>query len=77
MANMSYCRFHNTLQDLRDCVYAMDEAYNFEDMELSKEEKAAMHMMYAKCEDFINNYNRLDEMSTENEDEEEVDEEEF
>ena len=25
MANMSYCRFENTLGDLRDCYDAMDE----------------------------------------------------
>lgn len=25
MANMSYCRFENTLADLRDCQEAMDE----------------------------------------------------
>ena len=24
MANMSYCRFENTLHDLADCVYALD-----------------------------------------------------
>jgi hypothetical protein len=24
MANMSYCRFRNTLQDLRDCYYNMN-----------------------------------------------------
>lgn len=28
MANMSYCRFHNTLQDLRDC-----EANLWEDLD--------------------------------------------
>lgn len=26
MANMSHCRFHNTLQDLRDCHSNMGEA---------------------------------------------------
>jgi hypothetical protein len=24
--NMSYCRFRNTFQDLRDCYYNMDES---------------------------------------------------
>lgn len=29
MANMSYCRFENTANDLRDCVYAIEEGeYN-------------------------------------------------
>jgi hypothetical protein len=26
MANMSYCRFENTLRDMRDCLYDMHEA---------------------------------------------------
>ena len=26
MANMSYCRFQNTLQDLRDCYYNMSDS---------------------------------------------------
>ena len=63
MANMSYCRFQNTLNDLRDCVYAMDEAYDFEDMDLSKDEKWAMNRMFQQCEEFINHYNRMLELS--------------
>lgn len=26
MANMSYCRFHNTNLDLQDCLYALNDA---------------------------------------------------
>ena len=59
MPNMSYCRFHNTRQDLADCVYAMDEAYNLEDMELSEDEARAMKQMYNLCERFIENFDRL------------------
>jgi len=36
MGNMSYCRFQNTLQDLRYCVEAMDEP-----QELSSDEADA------------------------------------
>ena len=25
MGNMSYCRFENTLADMRDCLYALDD----------------------------------------------------
>ena len=40
MANMSYCRFRNTLVDFRDCSEALlEQAYNPEDTEpLSSEE---------------------------------------
>ena len=34
MSNMSYCRFHNTAQDLQDCVYAIqEEIFNGEPLE--------------------------------------------
>lgn len=40
MANMSYCRFHNTLEDFEDCSNELlTQAYNPEETEpLSKEE---------------------------------------
>lgn len=39
MANMSYCRFENTYNDLRDCYWAIQEAGSIEDMDLSDSEK--------------------------------------
>jgi hypothetical protein len=36
MANMSYCRFENTSKDLRDCFYALQEAFEERDMTLSE-----------------------------------------
>ena len=59
MSNMSYCRFQNTFQDLRDCVQEMDDAYNIKDMELSDDEARAMKQMYSWCERFIENFDRL------------------
>ena len=43
MANMSYCRFENTLPDFRDCYD------NFDDNDLSEEEKRARRKMIALC----------------------------
>lgn len=40
MSNMSYCRFRNTLPDLRDCFENMDEPINDED-----EEKARVRLI--------------------------------
>jgi len=60
MANMSYCRFENTSNDLRDCVNEMDEAYNIRDMDLSREELDAMKWMRELCNRFINNLDRLE-----------------
>lgn len=42
MANMSYCRFRNTLDDLVDCQY------NFEDI-TSKEELEAAKRLVKVC----------------------------
>lgn len=28
MSNMSYCRFENTVQDMQDCINALDEGLN-------------------------------------------------
>ena len=39
MANMSYCRFHNTKQDLQDCIQAIE---NGEIQDLDYSEKSAL-----------------------------------
>lgn len=43
MSNMSYCRFRNTLNDLQDCHW------NMEDNDLSDEEKSAKAQLIALC----------------------------
>ena len=42
MSNMSYCRFQNTLGDLRDCEDALDE-------ELSPDEARARRLLIELC----------------------------
>lgn len=39
MANMSYCRFHNTLSDLNDCESALDSFINNDENTISSEEE--------------------------------------
>lgn len=46
MANMSYCRFRNTLKDLRDCEEAMNHG---EDSDLDKEEERAKKRLIRLC----------------------------
>ena len=43
MSNMSYCRFENTLQDLRDCECHLDEAG------LSENEQSARISLVLTC----------------------------
>lgn len=59
MANMSYCRFENTANDLRDCVDAMEEAYDMADLDLSAYELSSMKYMRQLCEKFLAESDRL------------------
>jgi hypothetical protein len=47
MANMSYCRFHNTLQDLQDC------AEHIEDEDLSEDEAECRDWLLRLCQEII------------------------
>lgn len=57
MANMSYCRFENTLRALEDCFD------NFDDNDLSRSEKIARENLYILCRDIVQSYD-LDEVKT-------------
>jgi hypothetical protein len=65
MANMSYCRFQNTVQDLRDCVTVVEDAADFYDLGLGSEEQQALERMRMLCQDFVDACNRLEEMTEE------------
>ena len=69
MANMSYCRFQNTLQDLRDCFNEMDEAFS-EGMSLaefantlSEDERWAMHRIIELCIDISQVANEMENVN--------------
>lgn len=53
MSNMSYCRFQNTLDDLRDCETAIEELQNPKE-ELSAEEYAAYRALIRMCRRIAN-----------------------
>ena len=52
MANMSYCRFENTLHDLADCVYALDGVV-YDGESISESEWRCAKRMKEWCERFI------------------------
>jgi len=54
MANMSYCRFHNTLLALRDCKEALEDADDLP--KEGTEEHWAMLRLIEVCQD-IAHYN--------------------
>lgn len=60
MPNMSYCRFENTLEDLKDCYSAMDGD------DLSKSEFDARKQMIELCWIIFNEYSYLADEEFEN-----------
>jgi hypothetical protein len=48
MANMTYCRFRNTVEDLEDCYEAMEEDVS------SEEERARKRLIKLACEIALN-----------------------
>ncbi len=59
MANMSYCRFHNTDLDLRDCIDALEE-YSCGCEEISDIEKVCAKNLYKHCKGYIEAYEMSD-----------------
>lgn len=55
MANMSYCRFRNTLHDVRDCLNTLNDYLesDCDEVEISKEEMAAAHQFLSDVADFL------------------------
>ena len=68
MANMSYCRFRNTLQDLRDCYYNMSDS-------LTGAEFHAREGLIELCKSIGEEFHDVD--FTEERDRDDVDEEEY
>jgi hypothetical protein len=57
MGNMSYCRFTNTLEDLRDCYDHMND----NDDDLSEDEKKARQRLIKLCKDIAIDAGVLDD----------------
>jgi len=71
MSNMSYCRFQNTMLDLRDCVEALGEALDcgIETEEftkdLGKDETYAYRRMFGLCKEFVDYYSSMERINEE------------
>ena len=54
MSHMSYCRFRNTLVDLRDCFGALEDMTSDDPVKpLSREEAAAAGQLATTCLDIL------------------------
>ena len=71
MANMSYCRFHNTVLDLEDCKEALENG----DISSLKEKNSAKGLIEL-CREIADNFDDDYVDSIRTEEEEEEDEEE-
>jgi hypothetical protein len=78
MANMSYCRFHNTLSDLYDCVNALEDFLdNDENVISSNEERRKAKNLIEVCHDVAERWEpgdidrKAEELSDHDEDEDE------
>ena len=61
MSNMSYCRFENTVGDVKDCTSAVRRQETLSEWELPK----AKEMLQA-CKDFVEEATRLGFMDEDN-----------
>jgi hypothetical protein len=57
MSNMSYCRFHNTLGDLRDCLEHLEEKL---DPKNDSDEYHARERLIKLCCDIAQDFGDLD-----------------
>jgi hypothetical protein len=62
MSNMSYCRFRNTLSDLRDCQETLngEDGYYETKGDLSKEELSAALSLIRRCREIVERYDEND-----------------
>jgi hypothetical protein len=53
--------FENTMNDMRQCLEAMDAAETMAELDLSRTEKRSYDLMREYCENFLNIAERLDD----------------
>jgi hypothetical protein len=63
--NMSYCMFENTMNDLRQCVQAMDEVESLRELDLSRTEQQSYDYMRELCQNFLDCAERLEQAEDE------------
>ena len=63
--NMSYCMFENTMNDLRQCVQAMDEVESLRELDLSRTEQRSYEYMRELCQNFLDCAERLEQAESE------------
>ena len=66
MSNMSYCKFQNTLRDLRDCRYTLKDFVDRDSVEvLSDDELEAANDLILECTNIVQMISEVSEFSIE------------
>lgn len=61
MANMSYCRFHNTLYDLYDCQSALEDFINNDENTItSDDERRSAKRIIKLCHEIADSFEESD-----------------
>ncbi len=63
MSNMSYCRFENTLRDLQDCIWSLEDG---ESDDIGGTELNSALSMIEACQEFIDLQWKLDKIIDKN-----------
>ena len=59
MPSMTYCMFENTEGELSQCVEAMEQAENIDELDMSDYERASFNRMWRLCRTFLADHERL------------------
>jgi hypothetical protein len=59
MANMSYCKFENTVHDFQYCIDELDEDRSFES--LSKSEKSYAEKLYELAKTYVEIFESIED----------------
>ena len=59
MPSMSYCKFENTEIDMSQCVTAMLDANNIDDLDMNEYEQVAFRRLYDLCQTYCERYRDL------------------
>lgn len=63
MYNMSYVRFENTSGALQECLEEMDNAADFDALDLTDSERRAFERMVEQCREFVRLAEKIDRAS--------------
>jgi hypothetical protein len=59
MPSMSYCKFENTVLEMRQCLEAVENADSLDNLDLSQYEQESLPRLYSLCKKFAKEFERI------------------